>query len=94
MTLSLLQMTPGRGPQNALSDMEYYIYKQLLITHLRKVVCYDKLRLYPWLTTNVPVEELLLQSECNSPIFGLKVEMRYKTKREYKKILFQKVTKS
>ena len=43
------------------------IYKQLLITLLRKVVCYDELRLYPWLTTNVPVEELLLESECNSP---------------------------
>ena len=55
-----------RGPQNVLSDIEYHIYKQLLITHLRKVICYDKLRLYPWLTTNVPVEELLLQSECNS----------------------------
>ena len=58
------------------------------------MICYNKLRLYPWLTTNVPVEELLLQSDAIPTIFGLQVEMRYKAEREYKKILFQKGTKS
>ena len=45
--------------------MEYHIYKQLFIMHLRKVIFYKNLRLYPWLTTNAPVEELLLEFECN-----------------------------
>ena len=70
--------------------MEYHIYKQLLMLHLRKVIFYNNLRLYPWLTTNAPVEELLPEFECNSPAQYLASRLRYVyIGSKNKQILFQ-----